>query len=209
MSNPNVNLEGRSIAELRKMAKEIGITGSRDWGADDFRRAIYSRRSTKAVARVVEDTSKPIPPGYARIQIMATEGDDVPIAIKINKFEAMIPRDTIVDVPCEVVDTCIKNALVENPRKRKGANGQDETYSQYVLAYPYTEFGRDDSICVIAGTRTAQAQGIREKYKAIFGKYPKRKQQGQFEEHLAKLKFAQLSGDAPMDDETKAVLGLK
>ena len=209
MSNHSLNLEGKTIAELRKIAKAANITGSREWTAEDFKRAIYSRRSNKVAARVVDDPSTPIPPGYARIQIAASDGDEGPVTCLLNKFTTTIPRDVIVDVPYEVVDTCLGNSTKENPKKRKSSNGQDYTHVQHVKAYQYTEYGRNDSVSVVPTTRSLEAQSIREKYKEIFGKWPKRAQQDDFEKHLAKIKMMQLTGDLPMDDHTKAVLGLK
>lgn len=208
MSNPSLNLEGKTIAELRKIAKAAGISGSRDWSAEDFKRAIYTRRSNKVAARVVDDPSTPIAPGYARINIGASDDDEVPVTCFLNGFSTTIPRDVTVDVPCEIVDTCLNNALKENPKKKRNSQGQEHTYFQYVRAYPYTEFGRDDSVSVIPTTNTPEEQSIREKYKAIFGKWPRREEQREFEMAVRKAKMQQILGEAPMDAETKAVLGL-
>jgi hypothetical protein len=209
MSKIKSNLGNQSLPELKRTAKALGINGTKDWTENDYRKAIGSRQRNRVVARVVDDVSKPLEPGYARIEIQH-HGEDASAPVPINyngSFTAIIPLNTVVDLPWEVVDSCLGHATKFSHSKKKGADGQDHTTTELALAYPYREYDRDDSVSVVPTTRTKEAQGVREKFKAIRGRWPKSAEARQFADKLNELKFEQmLTGD--IDPEIRELLGL-
>jgi len=196
-----------TLPELRKTAKALNITGSKDWNEDDFRKAIGSRQKDRVIARVIDDTNKPITPGYARIEIPHFgEDNPAPIPISYNgSFKSIVPLNTVVELPYEVVDTCLGNATAFTHKEVTGAGGNKHTVTQLAVAYPYREYGRDDSISVAPTTRTREEQSIREKFRAIFGRWPKSKEQREFQDKINELKFKELAS-GNLSPETKAIL---
>lgn len=204
MSTP---LSKMTLPELRKTAKALGITGAKDWNEDDFRKAIASRQKDRVIARVIDDTSQPITPGYARIMIPHMgEENAAPIPVNFNRtFKAIIPMNTVVELPCEVVDACLGNATVHTPKVVSGPDGKTRTVTQLAVAYPYREYGRDDSISVVPTTRSREDQSVREKFRAIFGRWPKSKEARDFQDKINELKFKELAS-GNLSPETKAIL---
>ena len=209
MSKIKSNLSTQTLPELKRTAKALGIGGNKDWTEDDFRKAIGSRQRNKVVARVVDDVTKPIEPGYARIEIQHFGEDNAaPVPISYNQtFTAIIPQNTVVDLPWEVVDTCLGNATKFSHSKKKSSDGQEYTTTELSVAYAYREYGRNDSISIVPTTRTREAQSVREKFKQIRGRWPKSAEARQFADKLNELKFEKmLTGD--MDPEVRELLGL-
>ena len=204
MSTP---LNKMTLPELRRTAKALNITGGKDWNEDDFRKAIASRQKDRVIARVIDDTSKPITPGYARIEIPHMgEETPAPIPVCYNRtFKAIIPQNTIVELPWEVVDTCLGNATTFTHKQVTGPDGNPHTVTQLAVAYPYREYGRDDSVSVVPTTRSAERQGVREKFKAIFGRWPKSKEERDFQDKINELKFKEIAS-GNLSEETKAIL---
>lgn len=210
MSKIKSNLGNQSLPELKRTAKALGINGTKDWTENDYRKAIGSRQRNRVVARVVDDVSKPLEPGYARIEIQHY-GEDASAPVPVNyngQFSAIIPLNTVVDLPWEVVDSCLGNATKFSHSKKKGADGQDHTTTELAVAYPYREYARDDSMSVVPTTRTKEAQGVREKFKAIFGRWPKSAEQRQFQDQINQLKFKELA-TGNLSAETLAILNTK
>ena len=210
MSKIKSNLSTQTLPELKRTAKALGIGGNKDWTEDDFRKAIGSRQRNKVVARVVDDVTKPIEPGYARIEIQHFGEDNAaPVPINYNgSFTAIIPQNTVVDLPWEVVDTCLGNATKFSHSKKKSSDGQEYTTTELSVAYAYREYGRNDSISIVPTTRTREAQSVREKFKQIFGRWPKSAEQRQFQDQINQLKFKELAS-GNLSAETQAILSTK
>lgn len=204
---PKTNLAKMSLAELKKTAKSMNITGLKDWGEDEYRKAIGARQRDRVIARVIDDLSQPIQPGYARIEIPHFgEENPAPIPLNFNgTFKTMVPLNTVVELPYEVVDSCLGDATSFTHKEQTGPDGNKYTVTQLAIAYPYREYGRDDSISVAPTTRTKEEQGIREKFRSIYHRWPKSKEARDFKDKINELKLKELAS-GNLSPETKAIL---
>jgi hypothetical protein len=183
MSNKTVNLNCKTLAELKKMAQALNISGRPTWGEEDYRRAIVNRQKNKVVASVVNDMNTPIPPGFARISIAETDqnGNDTPVQCLVNKFATIIPRGVIVDVPVEIVDGALNDCTdwitkeVIDP-----ATGQNTDTRIEVKAIAFREYNRNPGPSVIKSLLTEEKLTVRNQYLALYGRWPTRKQEAEF-----------------------------
>jgi hypothetical protein len=219
MSNSNTNITNAlatldintmGLAELKRTAKALGITGHKDWDEAQWKNSINTRRKQANVARVVDDMSTPIPEGFARIELQSTndEEKEAPVQVAINGFKSMIPKGVVVDVPTEVVDECLGHSTDYISRRKRDAEGTETTVRVEVKAYPFTEYGRQSGESVIPTSLTKETYSIRQKFREIFHRWPKREEQRKFQDALMAQKFqAMMTGN--VDAETAAVLGVK
>lgn len=204
---PKTNLAKMGLAELKKTAKSMNISALKDWSEDEYRKAIGARQRDRVIARVIDDLSLPIQPGYARIEVThAGEENPAPIPLNFNgTFKTIVPVNTVVELPYEVVDACLGDATTFNTKDVPGPDGMKTSVTQLAIAYPYREYGRDDSISVAPTTRTKEEQSVRQKFRAIFGRWPKSAEQREFQDKINELKFKELAS-GNLSPETKAIL---
>jgi len=197
MSSKTVNLNGKTLAELKKMAQALNISGRTSWGEEDYRRAIINRQKNKVVASVVNDMNTPILPGFARISLAETDqnGNDTPVQCLVNKFATIIPRGVIVDVPTEVVDFALMNCTdyitkdVTDPQ-----TGIESQVRIEVKAIAFREYARNPGPSAIQPLISNDKMSIRNQYRALYGRWPNRKQEAEFGE-----KLREKLGDARLD----------
>lgn len=183
-----INLNGKTIAELKKMAQALNIMGRPTWSDEDYRRAIVNRQKNKIVASVVSDMASPIPEGFCRIEIGKSSNDPTggaPVQCLVNDFCTIIPRGVIVDVPIEIVDGSLANStdyLTE--RKTNPHTGFDEEVRVQIQAFPFREYGRTPGQSVIKSLIKEDKMSIRNQYRALYGRWPSRLQEAEFAKDL-------------------------
>jgi hypothetical protein len=196
-TNKTVNLNGKTLAELKKMAQAINISGRPNWGEEDYRRAIVNRQKNKVVASVVNDMTTPILPGFARISLAETDqnGNDTPVQCLVNKFATIIPRGVIVDVPTEIVDGALNDCTdyitkdVTDPQ-----TGIESQVRVEIKSIAFREYNRNPGPSVIQSLVSADRMSVRNQYRALYGRWPNRKQEAEFG-----AKLREKLGDARLD----------
>lgn len=128
-----------TIAQLRNVAKTLGILSQRDWGKGDYIAAIQAKQEQLNTEVVVDDTSAP-KPGYARVLVHRdpTPGHkNTPIHIGVNGLIFQVPRGIEVDIPIMVVNA-LKDAitLVTRP-KGEDSRGREIYGEEPQLSYPF------------------------------------------------------------------------
>lgn len=213
MSNTTdlTNISKMGLAELKRTAKALNIPGHKDWDEEQWRKAINNRRRNKSVARVVDDMASAIPEGFARIEIQSTndEEKETPIQCAVNDFVTMIPKGVVVDVPIEIVSESLENSTDYITRTKIDKEGHEVKARIQVQAYPFREYGRSPGKSVIKPSTPYETQSVREKFREIFGKWPRREEQREFEVALRRKKFESMMGDANVSPETSAILESK
>jgi hypothetical protein len=213
MSNTNdlTNISKMGLAELKRTAKSLNIPGNKDWDEDQWRKAINNRRRNKSVARVVDDMASAIPEGFARIEVQSTneEEKETPIQCSVNDFVTMIPKGIVVDVPIEIVSESLENSTDYITRTKIDKEGHEVKTRIQVQAYPFREYGRNAGKSVIKPSTPRETQSVREKFREIFGKWPRREEQKEFEVALRRKKFESMMTDSNVSVETSAILESK
>lgn len=132
-------VEKLDIAQLRKAAKMLGITSARDWGKEDFVRAIKTHQQAN-LASVVFDNSGAPAPGHARLLIHRNptpKHKNSPVHVGVNGRLIAIPRGMEVDVPIPFLNAlkrAITVVIVESGESQPGAPGgifKDEPQTSY------------------------------------------------------------------------------
>lgn len=205
------NISKMGLAELKRTANALNIKGDKDWNEEQWRKAINNRRRNKSVARVVDDMTKPCPEGYARIELQKTndEEKETPIQCSINDFQTMIPKGVVVDVPIEVVTDSLENSTDYISRNVVDKDGVEKRVRIQVMAYPFREYTRTPGKSVIKPSTPFETQSVREKFREIFGKWPRREEQREFETALRRKRYEQEIGDTKVDENTAAILETK
>lgn len=114
------------IQSLRKAAKLLGISASREWSKEDFVVAIQAKQE-ESIQQLVFDSSTAPRPGFARILVHRDPSPghkNTPIHAGINGWIFQIPRGHEVDVPIPLVEV-LKNARSIQVRQREAANPQN------------------------------------------------------------------------------------
>lgn len=133
-------LAALDMASLRRAAKLLGISAQRDWGKEDFVRAIQDKQNQTEAEFVFENANAP-KPGYARIIIHRdpTPGHkNTPIHTSVNGRIFQVPRGLEVDVPLPIVEA-LKNAVtIVTRRKTDDDNGKPGAFvDEPQMSYPF------------------------------------------------------------------------
>ena len=175
MSFNPLDIETYSIADLRRHASVMKIEAAKEWTKEDYIKAINARRKKAAVSRIVNDPDEPIPPGFVRIKLpLSPSGSDSPLDVRVNTFYTSIPRNVLVDVPREIRDT-IRNSKEPVTREVLDKDGNRVVRTFEVPSYAFEQHGETpgESGCVKPGCDMRE-QSLRERYKEIYGRWPKR-----------------------------------
>lgn len=172
-----MDLNELTIAELRQQAKALKIEADRDWDKSMFIAAIDARRKDRAICRIVNDETLPIRPGFSRIMIpKGSLGSTSPVSIQINRFKTTIPRDVVVDVPTEVLEV-LNNSQEVGTEDVTTADGRTVTALKAIKSYPYMHYGtQKGESTLIKGGNSQATQSLREKFRSIFGRWPRNAQ---------------------------------
>lgn len=140
-------MDALSMADLRTLAKVLGITSQRDWTKEDYVKAIQAKNS-KHGTEVVVDESLGLKPGHARVMIHRdpTPGHgNKPVHVGFNGKLYAIPRGLTVEVPKPVIES-LKNAVTtyteqdkEPSRDNPGGTFRDSAR----VSYPYQVLAED------------------------------------------------------------------
>lgn len=117
-------VEKFDIAQLRKVAKFLGITAQRDWRAEDYVAAIKTKQEQNALSTYVFDGNTGPAPGHARLMLHRdpTPGHkNSPVQVGVNGRIIHIPRGIEVDVPLPFVEA-LKNAKTTYVRQVEMGN---------------------------------------------------------------------------------------
>ena len=166
------------IAELRKAAKVLNIEARRDWGKEDFVRAIQEKQSRKTAAPIVFNENLGPKPGYARIVLHRdpTPGHkNSPVQVGVNGRLLHIPRGVQVDVPIPFVhvlnnaNTTILRQYADATRENPAGVYKDEETSSYpyqlIAMTPGGDFSNPQD------SRSVKARR-RQSFADKFGRYP-------------------------------------
>lgn len=169
------DLENMEIAELRRLAATHKIESQKEWKKEDYIRAIQTRHKRNSVARVVYDEKESIPTGYSRVRLPLTpSGSDVPLAIMVNNFKTMIPRNVLVDIPREAREQ-LRSSKESVTREVFNEKGEKYIRVEEVPAYPFDDFGSTPGVSgAIKPNTDPREQRLREKYRELYGKWPRR-----------------------------------
>jgi hypothetical protein len=169
------DLDNLEIAELRRLAAAHKIDSQKTWTKEDYIRAIQNRHKRNVVAKIVYDENEPIAPGFCRIRLPLTpSGSDIPLPIMVNNFKTMIPRNVLVDIPKEARDQ-LRTSKETVARETADQHGNTVVKIMEVPAYPFDDFGSTPGESgAIKPTNDPREQRLREKYKEIYGNWPRR-----------------------------------
>lgn len=177
-------IDDLKIADLRKVAKMLGITAQRDWTAEDFVRAIKTRQEGSAVGLVFDNSLAP-KPGYARIIIhrdMTPGHKNNPIHVGVNGLLFSIPRGVEVDIP----EPHLK--ALQNARSLVTTQTDDNTSKDsMVQSYPFQVLAITPGKFVNPSDGRAASYERRLAFNKRFGRWPTK---GELEEAM-KQRIAQ------------------
>jgi len=174
------NLKELTIAQLREYAKHLRLPLERTATKEDILKSIEAKLNGRTVPTLSSHVDK-VPPGYAKIRILEdpTPGAaNIPIYININGYEATLPRGVDIVVPMRVVRG-LNDAAVNRKKQTIAPDAQGrEVFREVVVRTPSFPF---QVIEMTPGpeVRTAHEQNKlkiqrpREKYRAMFGRWPK------------------------------------
>lgn len=183
------DLNSMDIGELRKTAAAYNITAQRTWKTEDYIRAIDGKRKTSAIVEVAEEGSA-IPPGHARIKILATDENRHPVIANVNNYPVSVPRDVEVNIPLEVLEV-LNNASRPRSKKVKDLDAPGgtrwELYEQ--PTHHIQVFGMTPGVAKykngkrkIVPSMNEEKYRLREKFKEVYGKWPSRAEFGKWKE---------------------------
>lgn len=174
------NLKELTIAQLREYAKHLRLPLERTATKEDILKQIEAKLNGRVVPQLASEGSK-IPPGYAKIKIFEdpTPGSqNIPVYLNSNGYEATIPRGVDVIVPMRVVRT-LNDAIVNRRKQTMGpdANGREMFRETTVPtpSYPFQviDFTPGPEVRTAHEQNKLKLQRPREKYKAMFGRWPR------------------------------------
>lgn len=189
--NPNDKLpKDMTMPELRRTAKAMGINASRDWDQTDFVMAIEARQKGGAFVNVVHDKNQPPKPGYSRIKLQNTQaGENLPVPVSVNGVKGYyrIPRDTEVDIPHEIVEALSNSTYPVWKTETNYETGATKKVCSREPAYPFQLIAATPGVAtrpngqpVIRGSSNPDRHRLREKYREINGRWPKRHELAEF-----------------------------
>ena len=166
------------IADLRKVAKLLGITAQRDWTAEDFVRAIKAKQEGNAPALVFDNSLAP-KPGFARIIIhrdMTPGHKNSPLHVGVNGLLYSVPRGVEVDIPIPHVGA-LKNAY----SKQIVQTSDNEYKEQDLQSYPFQVLAITPGKFNNPGDSRATNEARKQAFVKEFGRYPTK---GELEEAI-------------------------
>lgn len=196
-----MDLNELSIAELRQQAKALRIETEKDWDKSMFVAAIDARRKSRAICRIITDESAPIPPGFSRIMIpKGAMGSSSPVSIQLNRFKTTLPRDVVVDVPTELLEI-LNNSHEVGTEEIQTPDGRYVTKLVNQKSYPYMHYGTTKGKSgLIKGGNAPATQSLREKFREIFGRWPRNAQFKAFRDDW----MAKMAGSSFKPEEIEA-----
>lgn len=208
----NKNLNDMSIQELRKTATALGIKADRDWNSDDFRLAIDNRRKGTALVAPTMDPNRPPEPGHSRIKLQNNQsGQSLPVPVSVNRYPVKIPRDVVVDVPHEIVEALLNSTNPIFLSKVDTETGKVTKTRTTEPAYPFQLIASTPGVaCYPDGRRKVKPSSdldkmsMKQKYKEIFGKWPKRAALAEFRQAQLKAR-AGLAVNLSHEEEMKKI----
>lgn len=185
--------EDMEMPQLRQLAVSFGIKAQRDWKREDFLHAINNRRNKQeSLVDLVQDDSRAPQPGHARILIHNTQtGSNHPVPVSVNNYQCRIPRDTVVDVPLEILEALNNSKTplrVKDPKGGVGPDGSPKMVWKDVPSYPFQFIAATPGIARHAnGSQKVRPyspakHSLKLKYREIYGKWPKRAEFKKFQE---------------------------
>lgn len=197
------SVENMDINELRKTFASMGGKATRDWTAEDFRVAISNRQKNGNMVNVVMDDNVPPRPGYSRIRLHNNSNtENYPVPVLVNRYMVKIPRDWPVDVPHEVVST-LRNSYNPNWRSTVTRNAEGEAVAQRSIqnepAYPFDLIAATAGVAkgtdgkpLCKGVVKEDEYRLREKFKEMWGRWPKRAEEKRFKEEQMKARVGKM-----------------
>jgi hypothetical protein len=180
-------IDDLKIADLRKVAKLLGISAQRDWTAEDFVRAIKTKQSG-SVPSLVFDNSLAPKPGYARIIVhrdMTPGHKNTPIHVGVNGLLYSIPRGIEVDIP-EPHVKALYNAKSLVTNQTSEVEGRTEYKDSMVQSYPFQVLAVTPGRFSNPGDGRAVSYARKKAFNQKYGRWPTK---GELEEAM-KLSIA-------------------
>ncbi len=208
----NKTPEEMTIQELRRAANAMGIQANRDWNADDFRNHINSARKNSSMVGIVVDLNKNPPVGHARIKLNNNDsGQNYPVPVSINRYILKIPRNVVVDVPLEVLEALNHSTMPSFKSETDIETGQVKSSREEIQSYPYQLIAITPGTALdrfgnpkIKGSSDPERYRMREEYKRIYGRWPKRLEFKSFKEAHEKAR-AGISVSMTHEEEQKKI----
>lgn len=169
------SVESLDMADLRRMAKILGITSQRDWKKEDYVKALKDQRS-KDVPLAQTQGSGP-QPGYARVLVHRdpTPGHaNKPLHVAVNGHIFGVPRGVEVDVPIPHIEA-LANAIVLESRQvsNPDRNHPEGRYREEPkTSYPFQVIAITPGEYRNPHDNRIHTSKIREEFNRKFGKWP-------------------------------------
>lgn len=176
----NTDLKELTIAQLREYAKHLRVPLERTATKEEILKIIEAKISGRSVPMLASQNNV-VPPGYAKIRVLEdpTPGAaNIPVYVNFNGYEATLPRGVDIIVPMRVVRGL--NDAVVNKKKQviaPDANGR-EAFRETVVrtpSYPFQilEVSPGPEVLTPHEQNKLKMQRPREKYRQMFGRWPK------------------------------------
>lgn len=176
----NTDLKELTIAQLREYAKHLRVPLERTATKEEILKIIEAKINGRSVPMLASQNNV-VPPGYAKIRVLEdpTPGAaNIPVYVNFNGYEATLPRGVDIIVPMRVVRGL--NDAVVNKKKQviaPDANGR-EAFRETVVrtpSYPFQilEVNPGPEVLTPHEQNKLKMQRPREKYRQMFGRWPK------------------------------------
>ena len=174
------NLKELSIAQLREYAKHLRLPLERTATKEDILKVIEAKLNGRVVPALSTHMDK-VPPGYAKIRVLEdpTPGAaNIPVYVNFNGYEATLPRGIDIIVPMRVVRG-LNDAVVNRKKQTIAPDSQGrEAFRETVVrapSYPYQviEVNPGPEVRTAHEQNKLKIQRPREKYRQLFGRWPK------------------------------------
>lgn len=174
------NFDEMDIATLREYAAHLQVPLAKTAKKEEIKKAILHKLAGRTAVRLPAKGEK-TPPGHAKIIIAEDpnpQAKQIPVYFNVNGYVCTIPRGKEVIVPMRIL-RALDNAKVNRIAQ---VIVQDdwgrETYKQTtvrVQSYPYQLIDKvegDEPLTNVEQIKR-RTQGPKQRYKAMFGRYPK------------------------------------
>jgi hypothetical protein len=173
--NQDDALDDLKIADLRRVAKILGIRAQRDWTTEDFVVAIKEKQDQSASPQLVYDGTLAPKPGFARVLVhrdMTPGHKNSAIHAAVNGWIFAIPRGIEVDVPKEIVEV-LKNARSFVTRAEVDETGRNQSVKEdLVQSYPFQVIAISPGTAKNPHDNRAVTANQRQEFCDKFGRYP-------------------------------------
>lgn len=171
-------LDGMNIADARKLAKQYGVSLSREMTLEDIKKAIHLKRSKHKIVDQA-DLSQPPAPGRWRILVHKTTENGAkaggrPQPIRVNGYFATLPRNVPIDVPEKVVRALENTVHYVATDDESGQSSYEPRHS-----FPFQILAFTPGPDPVPGYEKAKARNYRMRlaYRDEFGVWPKNQAQ--------------------------------